>query len=194
MSNSSAPNSNKFSIDRSLLEFDVSDRRVERVFILCVFTLACTALFAAALPAWAAALSVSAAASLAAFELHQLNTAPDLIRHLPDGSWEGVWLPKSSLKIRIKHQISAIPQKTTKKLILTRHFFYGSRSISLIFRDSGHFHHPLDGCRKGSLLKARVSRNTCPCRDWRRLKVLLRWSPATPADDRNRAVSRFLSP
>ena len=92
-------------------------------------------------------------------EARHLHRVPSSLQRLPDGVW--LACPEvTRVVVGVNNPI---------KYRLERHFLVGNWSIGLVLRDN-----------RGRKLAVWLLKSTCSGPEWRRIRVLLRWSDASP--------------
>ena len=145
-----------------LLELRPVARYVLQRLLLALSLFAALAAMLSDLSWWGRALAIAFVAVVVALELRQLGLTPQALQRLPDG----VWLAPPGSVNRDRYE-----EKPTK-YTLERHFLAGNWSIGMLFRDS-----------RGRKVSVWLLKNTCSDSEWRRLRVLLRWSDASSGQD-----------
>ncbi len=142
-----------------LLVFRPVQQRVLLLVLAGVGALAAIAVVVSDLPWWGRAGASAVAGAILMLEARHLHRVPGSLQRLPDG----VWLAYPELTkvfVGVDNPI---------KCMLERHFLVGNWSISLVLRDN-----------RGRKLAVWLLKSTCSDPEWRRIRVLLRWSDASP--------------
>ena len=126
--------------------------------ILAVVTLlAVAAIHRSNLQFWEYIAALGYTAGVFYLELQQLGRIPISLVRMPNGLWLGYSASR----------YPPIDKKISTKYVLERHFFAGNWSIYLLFKD-----------RVGKNIAVCLMKSACSDSEWRRLRVLLRWSDA----------------
>lgn len=142
-----------------LLVFRPVQQRVLLLMLSGVGGLAAIALVLSDLPWWGRVAASAFAGAILMLEARHLHRVPSSLQRLPDGVWLAYPEP-TKVVVGVNNPI---------KYRLERHFLVGNWSISLVLRDN-----------RGRKLAVWLLKSTCSGPEWRRIRVLLRWSDASP--------------
>jgi len=142
-----------------LLVFRPVQQRVLMLVLAGVGALAAIAVVLSDMPWWGRALASAVAGAILVLEVCHLRRVPSSLQRLPNG----VWLTYPSFtKVRVG-------EKKSTKCMLLRHFLVGNLSITMVLKDS-----------RGRKSAVWLLKSACTDSEWRRLRVLLRWSECVP--------------
>ena len=142
-----------------LLVFRPVQRRVLLLVLAGVGALAAIAVVVSDLLWWGRAGASAVAGAILMLEVRHLHRVPSSLQRLPGGAW--LACPElTKVVVGVNNPI---------KYRLERHFLVGNWSISLVLRDN-----------RGRKLAVWLLKSACSDPEWRRIRVLLRWSDARP--------------